>query len=407
MNFDDIANIPAALCVRCKGNKLLCGKNSCPIVTKYYASANLILDTRSISGSSPPSIFVGSFGYPKVRIGPAVPPVTGNTEIFERPDKWVGLKIEEISRMRFSLYRGYKLIPVKEAVSPGNYLSEVHDLLLSSRPVESSMLYSSPEKKLDISPETQPFGPGGYIRSFDHESSSSNSTIERMYYDTDIKASESVLLLYDSTSLYTIEKMLSAGMLGKEKGRRIVPTRWAITATDTIISNGIFSELKGAETVEANLFYHYRNIGNEYYILISPGPYSFEVIESWNNGSIWTGARGSSTEGDYEDWKRFVREPKIGGSFFAAKLVILDHLKRKGKIGRIIVTRFIDGEYTIPLGVWQVRENIRKALQHEVVLEDIERYFSIVKERKALDVRQFSRTYRMIKNQTKLAEYGV
>ena len=38
-------------------------------------SAKLSLGT--IDGSSPPSIFVGRYGYPKVRIGPMIPPLHG------------------------------------------------------------------------------------------------------------------------------------------------------------------------------------------------------------------------------------------------------------------------------------------------------------------------------------------
>ena len=43
---------------------------------KEYLSryANLF-SSNFISGSSPPSVFVGSYGYPKVLVGPMVPPL--------------------------------------------------------------------------------------------------------------------------------------------------------------------------------------------------------------------------------------------------------------------------------------------------------------------------------------------
>ena len=42
-----------------------------------------------ISGSSPPSVFVGSYGYPKVGVGPMVPPIHGDTSVFDIPEQWV------------------------------------------------------------------------------------------------------------------------------------------------------------------------------------------------------------------------------------------------------------------------------------------------------------------------------
>ena len=41
-------------------------------------STNLSLET--LSGATPPSVFVGRYGYPKkVKVGPMIPPVHGNT----------------------------------------------------------------------------------------------------------------------------------------------------------------------------------------------------------------------------------------------------------------------------------------------------------------------------------------
>lgn len=405
MNID-FEKIPASLCVSCKGTRLLCGKSSCPILAKYYSSSNLKLDLNEVEGSSPPSIFVGAFGYPRVRIGPALPPVTGDTEIYERPDKWIGMRIEKIAEMRLSLYRGYKTVPVLEAVSPGSYLSDVHDIILSSRPVEVELVYSRAEKRIDLSPESQPFGPGGYLKKFEHGGSSSSSIQERYYYDTDIPASEAVMAMYNEVSLYSIEKMLSAGMLGKQKNRKIVPTRWSITAVDKIISDSLISEIKHFPIIDRIEYFNFSNIGNEYYICILPGPYSFEMVEDWNNGSIWTGTRGSIVEGDYEDLKHREPNPSIGGSFFAAKLPILDYMKGLELQGRIIVARFIGGDYTMPLGVWQVRENVRQALTQPSVLENIEEFFSLIDIRRKINLRQFSKTYQMIKNQRRLTDYG-
>ena len=64
-------------------------------------SAKLLMDT--LDGASPPSVFVGRYGYPKVRIGPMIPPAHGDTAIMDRTEMWVGKSLEEIVGFRLSL----------------------------------------------------------------------------------------------------------------------------------------------------------------------------------------------------------------------------------------------------------------------------------------------------------------
>ena len=402
---DELKNIPVSLCIRCKGAKLLCGKSACPIVSKVYLTKGIPVEINDVIGDSPPSVFVGQWGYPKVRIGPALPTQRGDTAIYERPDQWGKMSIDDIAKLRFSLYRGYKVLPISAPSNPNNYLLELHDLILSSNPVFSEIEYSSTDRKIDVSAESQPFGPGGYAKNFYHESSASNPRVEKIYYDTDLKAVDALELLYPETSIYTIEKVFSAGMLGKSRNRKIVPTRWSITAVDKTLSDQLIEMIRSFPEVEGNLYFHYKRIGNEYYILIMPGDYSFEMIELWNNGSIWTGPRESDGEGDFEKPGRMVINPKIGGAFFAGKLPILEFLRKKEKKGNILVIRLIDGDYTMPLGVWQVRENVKMAMQEETHLDSIDQFFEIIRMRRRVDLRAKSKTFEIVKLQRKITDY--
>ncbi len=47
-----------------------------------------LFSSDSISGTSPPSVFVGSYNYPKVFVGPMVPPIHGDTSLLDSPEKW-------------------------------------------------------------------------------------------------------------------------------------------------------------------------------------------------------------------------------------------------------------------------------------------------------------------------------
>src|SRR5208337_4032297 len=89
---------PAWMCLQCRGAKLLCGKPRCPIIVKAQSMARVgeTAFSNQISGSSPPGVFVGRYGYPKVSIGPMVPPEFGDTTILDTPERWLGRPIETI-----------------------------------------------------------------------------------------------------------------------------------------------------------------------------------------------------------------------------------------------------------------------------------------------------------------------
>ncbi|MEM4104668.1 MAG: hypothetical protein QXF80_06715 [Thermoplasmatales archaeon] len=401
----EIEGVPASLCVRCKGARLLCGKSSCPIVTKIYLTSSIPITRDRVAGSSPPSVFIGHSGYPKVRAGPAMPDMNGDTSIYDMPMRWGEYTVEEIARLRFSLFRGYKIVHVNEASDPGKYIRDLQDIAISSKPVDGEIEYSRFEPAIDYSPETQPFGPGGVLKKFEHSWGSSDPELEKAYYDTDLGVKDAIYALYRNGDVYRIQKALSTGALGRARHRKIVPTRWAITAVDKTLADIFTSDILRFEEVDSYLYFHIRRIGNEYYILIFPSSYWFEMVEVWNNGSIWTADREAVIESDYEKEGHLISTPKIGGSFFAAKMPIVEYLRRKEKVGGILVVRFIDGDYTMPLGVWQVRENVRSALRNEERLENFESFFSIINLRRSTDVRPYSKTYLHTMYQKKITEF--
>ena len=84
--------VKSGLCVVCKGSKNLCGKSRCPLMAKFYSARPTMpeIETKDVGGSSPPSVFVGRFGYPTVDIGPLLPQEYGDTSLLDTPERWVG-----------------------------------------------------------------------------------------------------------------------------------------------------------------------------------------------------------------------------------------------------------------------------------------------------------------------------
>ena len=108
MGSAGVLEVPkGSLCIICKGSRNLCGKERCPLMVKFYSRSKTrrMIDTLDLAGMSPPGIFVGRYGYPKVEVGPLVPPFMGDTAMMDTPELWVGKSIDEIVDFRFSLVR--------------------------------------------------------------------------------------------------------------------------------------------------------------------------------------------------------------------------------------------------------------------------------------------------------------
>ena len=80
-------------CISCKGRGH-CGRPVCPILRRLEEIAHLPKVGITMEGMSPPEVFVGRYGYPRVIAGPMVP--LGEA----RPLPLIGMDIGEIIAQR-------------------------------------------------------------------------------------------------------------------------------------------------------------------------------------------------------------------------------------------------------------------------------------------------------------------
>ena len=324
---------------------------------EYLSKYGNLFSSNSLSGSSPPSVFVGSYGYPKVLVGPMVPPIHGNTGILDIPEQWIGKSIEEIVNFRLKLIRCIQKVSIEQ--SEGRFIESLQELAMSSKPTDSEIQFQKDTiPTATIDGENAPFGPIGEIKNVKFSSSSSDNKIEKVYYDKDLKAVDAVLNLYNSgIEISKIQKCFGIGMLGKQ--RKLVPTRWSITATDDIISKSLVSQILEYELIDSCRVFSYDHLGNMFSVILFPHRWVFEMQEAWHNGNnIGFGA-------DSEDAKGITHPPAIAGAYFAAKLGVAEYLERKKLQAGVLVLREIRPEYAVPVGVWQIREAIRNAMRWE------------------------------------------
>ena len=321
---------------------------------EYLSKYGNLFSSDFVSGSSPPSVFVGSYNYPKVAVGPMVPPIHGDTSLLDAPEHWLGKSLEEIVNYRLNLIRGIQKVSV---IAPsGRYIENLQEIAMAEKPTDSDIqFHKSTTPIISIDGESAPFGPIGEIKSAKFSNSSPEKQIEKVFYDKDLKAQDAVLSLYNSgIEISKIQKCFSIGMMGKK--RKLVPTRWSITATDDIISKDLVDQILNYSLIDACKVFSFEHLGNLFSVILFPHRWIFEMIEAWySHGILGFGS-------DSEDARGINHPPAIAGAYFAAKLAVAEYLVKNKIQSGVLILREIRPEYAIPVGVWQIREGIRAAM---------------------------------------------
>jgi hypothetical protein len=356
------------LCVLCKGGKFLCGKTRCSILVRanFYLKTMPLIRGLNLDGASPPGVFVGRIGYPYVYAGPLVPPVHEDTSLYDLPELWFGKSMDEIVGFRSLLIRGKHRVHVHRFEDGGKIMDQTRELALSVNPVDVELsLAKPPRRNLVLDDEVQPFGPSAPMRDLRVGTARWDHKIEKAYYDTDLKAADAVLGLYENGVLVTkIQRSFSVGAFGLKQNRRLVPTRWSITAVDSLLSKDLMEKIKTFPVINEYRVYESRYLDNIFEVLMLPQAWSYESMEAWYPGTVWNPS-GSSVA-IYSDWEGYegrTTYAAIGGCYYAARLAVGELLTKERRQATVMVLREAHPGYIMPVGVWQVRENVRNAMK--------------------------------------------
>lgn len=356
-----------SLCVACKGGKFLCGKTRCPLVVRFssYFKSVPLLQSTDLDGACPPGVFVGRIGYPYVYAGPLVPPIHEDTSTYDQPESWFGKTIDEIVGFRSMLVRGKHRVHVKKFEESGKIMDQTIDLALSVNPVDVEMsLKKKPATALVLDDQIQPFGPSAPLKKMQISNSKWDHQIQKAYFDSDLKASEAVTTLFRKGTMVTkIQRAFSVGAFGMKDQRRLVPTRWSITAVDSIISKAMMEKIKTFPEINEYRVYESRYLDNIFEILMIPREWSYEAMEAWYPGTVWNpNNKNVVLFSDWEGYTGRTTYAKIGGCYYAARLAVGELLMKERRQATVLVLREAHPGYIMPVGVWQVRENVRNAM---------------------------------------------
>jgi hypothetical protein len=197
------------------------------------------------------------------------------------------------------------------------------------------------------------------------------------------------------------------GMVGLKKNRKLVPTKWSISATDSTISANLIKKIIAENYQPVDLFevYKYSHLDNHYSVVLIPfSTWSFEMQEGWldSKGNIGMGS-------DFEDARGLNHYPQIAGAYFAGRLSIAEHLTKVKRKAAALVLREIHPQYIYPVGVWQIREGIREALKGPSrEFENLENALSFAVSALSISKNEWIRNSRIcqcVKEQKRISEY--
>lgn len=359
-----------SMCALCRGTKMLCGKLRCPVIVRFHskAKAKPLVSSLHLEGSSPPSVFIGRIGYPKVAIGPMIPPVMGDTSEIDTPELWLNKSIDDIVDFRSQLVRGKFTVNISDVENHNRVVEFTRELAISKNSVfAEAMFEKKPYGRVAFYDEIQPHGPSAPIKTLDITNPKYEQHIEKAFYDTDLKSKDAILDIYrGGVRVSKIQRAFSVGAFGVKKYRRFVPTRWSITAVDSTIGKELMKNTKTYPYINEYRMYYLNQFDNRWIVLMTPSEWQYELIEAWYPNTTWNPyGRSISMFNSYEFYEGRTTYAEIGGCYYAARLAVNELLNKERRQAGVVVMREAHPGYIMPIGVWNVRESVRSALTRE------------------------------------------
>jgi len=357
------------LCRQCKGGRLACGEKSCPLLRKLDKK-NPVRERLSDTMFGPSeSVFIGWKNYPNVFAGPMTAIDEDAKDILKPPSSWYGLGFDDIVFMRSRLVRGRQTRPVKDRT---RFTEKIQELALSVSPVDVESLYrKKPSYSLTFSPIHQPVGATGDLKRMRiTENPVIPRRVDKIVSD-DLRSNAQVTSLFDKNmDVYYLTNVLSSGALGMGQDKKMVPTRWSITAVDDMLAKHMMERIRDHPHIKDISVVSNEYLGNHFEILLIPGAWEFELFEAWSPGSFW-GGDGYDVVAESESYGgRTKYAYNEGGGYYAGRFSVCEALDRMRKSARAVVFREIYDTYVMPVGVWEVRENVRVAMEKKPVRFD-------------------------------------
>ncbi len=392
-------------------------------VIKKIAETNFkfreLKNISKLDSNSPPSVFIGSkLRYPLVNVG-ILSPLERDEDAWVYDDEkyWAdnNFEINDVIRLRDSLLNSRFQSKVQDSRLNKKFIQIAQEIAVASKPVDIEIEL---KRRLNLGrKKDRVVTPHGMRAPLDKAKITSNVKIHRKVdkvMNDEIKASEGIEYLYKNDfNEYTLNKILSVGVLGLKKNKRLVPTRWSITATDDTIGKNLLKQIRDYKWIEDYELFFGEFMGNQYIIFLFPNVWSYELFEIYFPGSSWNPSQEIKASTDFESYegRKNYASNTVGG-YYAARLPILEYLNNVKRQASVLAIRLETPSYWAALGVWVVRESVRKALKKKMEFASKEELIDGAKKISKIkygfdcsQILQKSRLLEMIRTQKNLVEW--
>lgn len=237
---------------------------------------------------------------------------------------------------------------------------EIIDIYKSKKEIEFNSTFQNELKfdKILTNKVSGIMGSKNELESLEATQNTQTSKQIEKYSEGDTKAREAIINLYkQGKNEHQIIHLLALGVFGIQINKKLVPSRWAITAYDQTIEKHLHKEIIKYNSINKFEVYYYKNKSDTHVNILLPDSYHGEHFEDWE-GQI---------KPDYfnNNNKLSTSEPNNAGGYFATKIALHEHLQKRKKQAAAIMIRVIRN-YDVPLGVVFVRECVRESFKNKI-----------------------------------------
>ncbi|MEI7649836.1 MAG: hypothetical protein WCJ47_09055, partial [Methanomicrobiales archaeon] len=180
-------------------------------------------------------------------------------------------------------------------------------------------------------------------------------------------------------------KAFSVGTMGVDRNRHLVPTRWSITACDTMIGDRLLNDVKKNPVIDTLRVHQFSSLHNNYAVLLMPTGWQYE----WSEAFLKVLGNEELIFSDHEGYKKKTGYSHLGGCYYSCKMAVLEALARQHEQAGAIILREAHRGY-VPMGVFNVRENVRGAMRQPAQeFEDIRSALSHISDSFSLPMTRF------------------
>lgn len=323
------------------------------------------------------SVFVSRFNYPNTSVSLLV----GNDSLNKKENKSllptpllyrkINSQINDIVKSRKSL--------LNSAFQSGIYektkrINDMHELIMARKPVDVEVnfkknIINSNDLTFDNKNIDMPISKYNDITQFKAISNVPFiKPVEKIYYDKDISLTQAFKILNKKVDIYKLIDLFSSGALGKKLNKKLVPTKWSITASDDIASKHLIEEIRNFKFLSKFELYYSYYLGNHYLSILLPSFWSYELYEFSIDNVIdkdklilnKSNHQLITLNDNHTDYEGFYGRKEYAyncvGGYYAVRNSLTKYLYERKKQASALIFRFIDKSYYKPLGVWVCRE---------------------------------------------------